>query len=80
MAAVGSTGGAVTALVVPWVHEGRGLIKFSYTSGARITPIWLLWGPLGALWRLLGEPWVHKGRREWWESAGGEREEGGGRR
>ena len=56
MATVGPTGGAVAALGAPWVHEGGGLIKYPDTVGARITPIWLLWGALWAQWRLLGAP------------------------
>ena len=52
-----------------WLLQGGGNIKVHDTIGARITPIcvfWrLLWPPgdaLGAQWRPLGVPWVHKGR------------------
>jgi hypothetical protein len=57
VAAVGPLGAQRRQLGEPSVHAGKGLIKRSDALGAKITPIWLLWGPLAAQWRLLGAPW-----------------------
>ena len=56
MAAVGPTVAAVAAVGGALGASRRGVHKIVCTLGARITPIWLLWGPLWAQWRRWGRP------------------------